>query len=91
MPMIRNQPKTFQRRIFRELNVTFAELSLTLIRQTLVLTCSLRVESLHLVCNSCGPIAILTGTSRKQVPSIKSGAWWSADITLSTFDNGGYN
>jgi len=21
------------------------------------------------------------------VPSIKSGAWWSADITLSTFDN----
>jgi len=47
MQMARNQPKTFQKRIFPELNnVTLAELPPKL-RQTLVLTCSLRVESLH--------------------------------------------
>ena len=48
MQMTRNQPQTFQnRRIFRELNnVTLAELPSKL-RQTLILSCSLRVESLH--------------------------------------------
>ena len=49
MQITRNQPKPFQnRRIFRELKcVTSAELPSKSIRQTLVLTCSLRVESLH--------------------------------------------
>ena len=51
-PCSRSQPKTFQnRKIFRELNkVTLAELPSKLTRQTLVLTCSLRAESLF-VCN----------------------------------------
>jgi len=48
MQMTRNQPKASQtRRIFRELNnVKLAELPSKL-RQTLILTCSLRGESLH--------------------------------------------
>ena len=56
MQITRNQPKTFQyRRTFRELNnITLAELPSTLIGQTLVLNCSLPVESLHtlLVCST---------------------------------------
>ena len=49
MKITRNQPKTFQnRRIFRELNsVTLAELPLKSTRQTVVLACSLQVESIH--------------------------------------------
>ena len=49
MQMTRNQPKTFQnRRFFRELNnVTLAEQPPKVIRQTLVLTGSLPVESLN--------------------------------------------
>jgi len=45
----RNQPRALQnRRIFRELNnVTLAELPSKLMRRTHVLTCTLRVESLH--------------------------------------------
>jgi len=51
MQMTRNQPRAFQnRRIFQELNnVTLAELSPILIRQTLALTYSLLVESLHIL------------------------------------------
>jgi len=50
MQITRNQPNTFlNRKIFRELNnITLAELPSKL-RQTLVLTCSLRVESLHIL------------------------------------------
>jgi len=78
MQMTRNQPNTFQnRRIFRELNnVTLEEMPSTLIRLTLVLTCSLRVESLHTLF-----AMVLTGTSNNEVQSIESGIWWSADIT----------
>jgi len=49
MQMTLNQPSTFQNRmIFRELNsVALEEMPLKLIRETLALTCSLRVESLH--------------------------------------------
>jgi len=57
-----------------------------LIRQTLVSTCSLRVESLHTLFAGCRPTAVLTGTSNNQVPSIKSGKWWSANNALA-FDN----
>ena len=54
------------RRISRELNnVTLAELPSNLIRQTLVLTCSLRVESLHTLFAVCGSTSISTGTSKK--------------------------
>jgi len=43
------------RRISGELNnVTLAELPSNIIRQTLVLTCSLRVESLHTLFAVCG-------------------------------------
>jgi len=84
--MIRNQRKTFQHRmICRELNnCTLAELPSKLIRQTLVVTYSLRVESrftTHLICNSCRPTAVLTGTVNNQAPSTKNGTWWSANIT----------
>jgi len=49
MQMTRNQANTFQnRRFFRELNnFTLAEQTSKVIRQTLVLTCSSPVESLH--------------------------------------------
>jgi len=49
MQMTRNQLKTFQNwRFFRELNnVTLAELPSKVVEQTLVLTGSLPIESLH--------------------------------------------
>jgi len=76
------------RRIFRKRNnVTLAELPSKLIRQTLVLTCSLRVVLLHNTllasCNSCRSTTALTciSNTNSQMRSIKSGRWWSADIT----------
>jgi len=59
MQTTRNQPTTFRnRRVFRKLyNVTLEEMPSTLIRLTLVLTCSLRVESLHtLFAIAVGPL-----------------------------------
>ena len=48
MQKTRNQPKAFQNKIFRELNnFTLAELPSKLIAETLILTWSLRVESIH--------------------------------------------
>jgi len=70
------KPKTFQNgRIFRELNnVTLAELPSKLIAQKLVLTCLLRVESLHtlFVCSIRRSISVSTDTSNKQILSRKS-------------------
>jgi len=31
--------------------------------------------------NGCRSTVVLTGTSNNQVPFMKSGTWWSADIT----------
>jgi len=49
MQMTRNQPRAFQNsKIFHELNnITLAELPKIFIRQALILTCPLRVESRH--------------------------------------------
>jgi len=81
MQITRNQPKTFRyRRIFRELNnVTLAEPPSKLIGQTLVLTCSLRVGSLHtlFVRSVCRSTSVSTGTSNKQILSTKSRTCWS--------------
>ena len=38
--------------------------------------------STHLVCSSCRSTSVSTGTANNQILSIKSEAWWSADITL---------
>ena len=80
MQITRSRPNTFQnRRIFRERNnITLAEL-LKFIGQTLVLTYSLRVESLHtlFVCCICRSTSVSTGTSNKQILSTKSRMWWS--------------
>jgi len=80
MQITRSRPNTFQnRRIFRERNnITLAELP-KFIGQTLVLTYSLRVESLHtlFVCCICRSTSVSTGTSNKQILSTKSRMWWS--------------
>ena len=36
----------------------------------------------HLVCSSCRSTSVSTGSSNNRILSIKSGTWWSADITL---------
>jgi len=36
----------------------------------------------HLVCSSCRSTSVSTGVSKNQIPSMKSGTQWSADITL---------
>jgi len=68
MQITRSQPKTLKnRRIFRELNnVTSAELPSKSIRQTLVLTCSLRVESLHTL------LAVAAGVRQSQLALVTS-------------------
>jgi len=60
-------------------DITLAELPSKFIGQTLVLTCSLRVESLHtlFVCSVCRSTWVSTGTSNKQILSTMSRMWWS--------------
>jgi len=74
--------KTLQsRRIFRELNNDMlAELPSVLTTDTrLDLFIARWITTL--IFNSCRPTAVLIGTSNNQVPSIKSGTWWSVNIT----------
>jgi len=71
-------------------HVTLAELPSKLIGQLSrpVLTCSLRVEWLHtlFVCSICRFTSVSTGTSYKQILSMRSGTWWSQSRRHGGFD-----